>query len=173
MKRSVLVSALTILAVAGTTVSVSAMGGGKTGMKGPRIEFSTLDSDGDGQVTQAEMQAHAAARFAAVDTNGDGALNAEELTARADSERAERMQRRVAKMIEKRDTNGDGQLSQEEMEAGKRGGDIFAKLDTNKDGALSQEEFDAGKKRFGKRHGGHGKKHTHGQQDDAGAQDQN
>ena len=152
MKRTVILSTLTILAIAGTTVSASAFGD-RDGRKGPRIEFSTLDTNGDGQLTEAEMQAHATARFNEADTNGDGSLSAEELAARADSQKAERMSRRIAKMIEKRDTNGDGVLSQEELQPRDRG-DMFAKLDTNEDGMISQEEFDAAKGKFGKRKGG-------------------
>lgn len=152
MKRTVILSTLTILAIAGTAVSASAFGD-RDGRKGPRIEFSTLDSNGDGQLTETEMQAHATARFNEADTNGDGSLSAEELTARADSQKAERMARRIAKMIEKRDTNGDGVLSQEELQPRDRG-DMFAKLDTNEDGMISQEEFDAAKGKFGKRKGG-------------------
>jgi EF hand len=41
----------------------------------------TLDIDGDGAVSRAEMAAATLARFAAADANQDGALNSEELSA--------------------------------------------------------------------------------------------
>lgn len=178
MKRTALIAGLTIFAIAGTAVTASAMGPGKGGHKSPMLEFSALDLDGDGLLTQDEMhsamQAEAAKRFAAADTDGDGALSVEEMLAKAEGERAERMQRRVTKMIEKRDTNGDGLLSAEEMQGGNgnndRKGRLFSKLDQNEDGALSEEEFAAMKERFGKKRMG-GK---HGQRgENGGGQDQN
>ena len=38
---------------------------------GPKMSFEELDTDRDGQVTQAELEAHKAARFAETDSNGD------------------------------------------------------------------------------------------------------
>lgn len=163
MKRTVLIAGLTMFAVAGGAVAASAMGHGKMGGKGPMLEFSVLDLNGDGQLTQDEMKtamaAEAAKRFVAADSNGDGALSVDEMLARADSDHSERLQRRVTKMVEKRDTNGDGLLSAEEMrpsgdKVGERQARMFAKLDQNEDGSLNAEEFAAMKERFSKkRHG--------------------
>lgn len=153
MKRTVVISALTVLAIAGTTLSASAHEGGKRGHQGPRVEFSDLDANADGQLTAAELDAHAAARFAEADTNGDGVLNAEELAARSDREVSERMEKRIAKMIEKMDANDDGGLSLDEMQR-RDSAEMIAKLDTNEDGTVSAEEFEErkgdrkGKKRF-------------------------
>ena len=46
-----------------------------------RPTFGELDSDGDGNITIAEVKARAAARFADNDADGDGKLTVEELTA--------------------------------------------------------------------------------------------
>lgn len=151
MKRTIIITTLTALAIAGTTVSASAAGG--HGRKGPQLEFSDLDANGDGQITEAELTAHAAARFAAVDTNGDGVLSAEELAARAESENAERQAKRIERMISKMDENDDGVLSAEEMQR-RDPAKMISRLDADEDGAVSQEEFDNAKKRFGKRKGG-------------------
>lgn len=126
---------------------------------GSRIDFETLDADGNGEITQAEMTAQAEARFAEADTNGDGNLSVEELTARADAKSAERMQRRIARMIENRDANGDGMLSAEEMRPDeKRAAGRFDKLDADDNGSISKEEFETAMARHGgkhkKRHGG-------------------
>ena len=118
-----------------------------------RPDFATLDLNGDGSLSQDELQAQGDARFATADANGDGALSAEELIAAADARAADR----VEKMIERLDENGDGVLQQEELQA-RRGGDraeqMFERADANDDGVLSQEEFDEAKERRGERRGG-------------------
>lgn len=120
----------------------------KGGHQGPRASFETLDADGSGGITIAEMQAAATARFAEADTNGDGILSADEITSK-DTERAAK---RVARMIEKRDANGDGQLSLAELQPNEdRVAKRFARVDADGNGAISQEEFEAMKKHRGKR----------------------
>ena len=119
-----------------------------------RPDFATLDANGDGVVTMAELQAQGDARFAARDTNGDGALSAAELQAAG----AEHAAERAARMLERLDANGDGLLQQSELQA--RGGDrmaqMFDRADANDDGAISEAEFAAAKERRregGRRHG--------------------
>ncbi len=147
MKRAVLISGVTAIALAFTAASVTAKPGG--GHRGERVSFEQLDANGDGFVTIEELQAQGQARFAETDTNGDGLLSAEEIAAKADRDISDR----VAKMIEKRDTNGDGLLSQEEMQPnGDRAARMFDRLDDNGDGQISEEEFASMKK--GKRKGG-------------------
>lgn len=140
-------------------VLVAGLGAGVVGMAsahqgGPqRVSFETLDTDGDGKLTQAEMEVQKKARFTATDTNGDGMLSAEEMLAqgkaRAGERMAKRMEQRIGKMIERRDTNGDGMLSISEMEATAKGDQLFKRLDANGDGAITVEEYAA-------RKGGHG-----------------
>ncbi|MFY0597698.1 MAG: EF-hand domain-containing protein [Cognatishimia sp.] len=153
MKRAVLISGVTAMALALTAGVASAKGG--HGKHGPRVSFEQLDVNGDGQITKDEIAAAATARFNEADTNGDGNLSAEELAAA--SERAK--EERIAKMIEKRDENGDGVLSQAEMQPKEdRTDKMFERMDENGDGVISAEEFEAAKsKRKGKR-GDKGKK---------------
>lgn len=150
MKRAVLISGVTAIAVALSAGLVAAKGG-HGGKHGPRLNFEDVDANGDGLITKDEIVAQAAARFATVDTNGDGNLSAEELA--AVSERAK--EDRIAKMIERRDENGDGVLSQAEMAPNEDRADrMFERLDSNGDGAISAEEFAEMKdKRKGKRGG--------------------
>ena len=122
---------------------------------GSRIDFETLDADGNGEVTQAEITAQAEARFAEADTNGDGNLSAEELTARADAKSQERMERRIAKMIERRDANGDGVLSADEMRPDAERAGRFDKLDADDNGSISKEEFETAMARHGGKRKGH------------------
>ena len=73
--------------------------------------FVQLDTNGDGQLTQEEMKAHAEARFAKADTDGDGFLSETEMQAAAAERRAERSQRMMTKL----DKDGNGSLSVEEQ----------------------------------------------------------
>lgn len=144
MKYTVRLTALSIaLLVGGMTMSASANG------RGP--DFDTLDANGDGQLTQAELSAHGEARFAAADGNGDGALSLEELQAM----RMKGAEKRAARMMKHLDANEDGQLTQDEMKSGRRGGDraarMFQHADADGDGAISKEEFDTAKMKRGKR----------------------
>lgn len=71
MKNVTFISAIVMSAVAITGTSVLAAG---PGGREP-VSFQELDADGDGQVTQQEMEAHRTARFTEADTNGDGMLS--------------------------------------------------------------------------------------------------
>ena len=68
-----------IVAVAGLTGASAALAKPGMGAHGARVSFEELDADGNGEVTQAEVEAHRAARFAATDTDGDGKLSAAEI----------------------------------------------------------------------------------------------
>lgn len=159
MKRTTLLSAVALIAVLGTSTASFAHGGGK-GM-GPRggmmPDFATLDTDSDGKITQAELDAHKAAKFAEIDTDGNGKISADEFAAgrEAKSEEwaakfEERKAKMITKMIEKLDTDEDGEISADEMNAmGKKS--MIERLDADGDGAISEEEFEKLSKR------GHGK----------------
>ncbi|MHA7877144.1 EF-hand domain-containing protein [Roseivivax sp.] len=117
--------------------------------EGPRgAAFETLDTDGNGSLSQAELSARAEARFAEADTDGDGLLTAEEMQAAREARRAARESR----MIERLDSNGDGALSFAELTDRRDPARLFERLDTDGDGALSPEEFAEAKTHMG-RHG--------------------
>lgn len=126
---------------------------------GDRVDFSTLDADGNGEVTVAEMDAQRLARFNEADTNGDGSLSAEEITAaavaRAGEKAAERAAKRVERMLERADENGNGTIEFSEMGDSERMAERFAKLDTDGSGGLTEDEMESARKdRGGKRKGG-------------------
>ncbi|PSL19659.1 EF-hand domain-containing protein [Shimia abyssi] len=156
MKRTTFITGIVVAALSVTAVAASAKGqGGKH--RGMQINFEELDTNGDGFVTQAEMDAHAAARFAKMDTNGDGALSADELEAAVAERAQERAKKGAARMIEHRDANGDGVLSQDEMKPkAERSAKMFDRLDSDGDGQISKEEFEAAREKM--RHGHKGKK---------------
>lgn len=149
MKNLMMMSALGMSIVLGGAVQgMAASGEGK----GPRHSFEQLDTNGDGQLTRDEMQAHMKARFDAADTNGDGVMSLEEMQARGQ----ERAAKRATKMIERLDTDGDGGVSFDEAQA-RRGGKMFERADTDGDGAISKAEFDTAREKMremqAKRHG--------------------
>ena len=149
------------------TTAALALGGAGVALADHHGGMAKPDTDGDGAVSLAEHNAHAAAMFARMDANGDGVIN----TADREAKKAERF----AAM----DTNGDGELSQAEMKAmhearmakwaerrAKRAGDtaqngaqnadraakraeraaaMFERLDTDNSGGLSQAEMAAGR----------------------------
>ena len=124
------------------------------------MSFEEIDADGNGEITQAEMDAMKAARFAKVDANGDGALSIEELTAQG----AQKAATRAEKMLERRDANGDGVLSADEMSKPERSGKMFDRFDADGSGAISKEEFEEASNQMHQRGKG---KHRPGQQPDA------
>ena len=146
MRMTLVAAALTGLAFGGAALAKADK------PHGPRMTFEQLDTNQDGQITEAEMKAQGAARFAKADTNGDGFLTTSEIEAAGN----ERAKKRAAHMMERMDTDKDGKLSVEEM--GKRHGrkgDMFAKFDVDNSGGLSKEEFDAAKSKMRKHRGGH------------------
>lgn len=171
MKTSVLMAAL----LAGMTATAVAAdddgrrGHGGKGMMGPMIigsgltmEFSTLDADGNGELTLEELQAAPAAKFAATDTNGDGALDADELKAEAMASAEARIDQGIARMIERFDENGDGKLQADEMpEPGKGRRNpaerLFKHMDADGDGVVTEEEFEAAKAKLADRGGKRGR----------------
>jgi len=113
-----------------------------------RASFSEIDTDGNGAITQAELQARAQMRFNTVDADGDGLVTAEEMSAQA----RDGVSRRVERMISRRDANDDGALSFDEM-IGDSAGKGFARMDADGDGSISEEEFAAAQTKRGARFG--------------------
>jgi hypothetical protein len=140
MTYSISTTGKTILAVVlAAAVTVPTLAVAKGGRHMERPSFETLDADGNGELTQAELQARGQERFAAADANGDGFLTAEELQARV----GERAANRIERMIERRDTNADGQLSLEEMSPDEdRIAERFARADKDGNGTISEAEFE-------------------------------
>ena len=162
MTRTNIIKMLTlagVIAVGGMT-----MASARSGEQG--AAFQELDANGDGQLTRAELKAHAAARFAASDTDGDGFLSGDEMFKERVGKRAERMllrydsdddgkldaseleaaaearqQGRYARMLRRLDTNEDGKLSFKELSARRDTGKFFDRFDTDSSGGLSAEEF--------------------------------
>lgn len=132
-----------LVLVMGLSGAAMAHGGKGKGMRGggPEQMLEQLDTNGDGAITRAEVDAAAAERFATADSDGDGLLSAEELTAAAESRQADRRVRGLERMIERLDENDDGLLSAEELAARNPADRMFDRLDENEDGTISAEEL--------------------------------
>lgn len=149
------VAAFAVLGALLATTASAEMGKGGQGGQGGHGEmllemFDSIDTDSDGKLTEAELEAHRAAMFTAFDADADGKLNADEMKARMLARFTETLDDRMARMIENRDNNGDGSLSLDEMEEGpgQRG---FARIDSDNDGAISKAEAEAAGEMMGKR----------------------
>ncbi len=152
MKSAKFIPAIIISAVAITGTSVLAAG--------PRdrepVTFQELDANGDGQVTQEEMQAYRGQRFTDADTDGDGKLSVEEMQAAGQK----KVNDRVTKMFEKQDANNDGFLTEDELPKPRRAGKMFDRIDADGNGTISEQEFADAKERMGRHHKKRGKADT-------------
>ncbi|CUJ87082.1 transaldolase/EF-hand domain-containing protein [Ruegeria denitrificans] len=149
MKSAKFIPAILISAVAITGTSVLAAG--------PRdrepASFQELDANGDGQLTQEELEAHRAQRFSNADTDGDGQLSVEEMQAAGQKRASDR----ATKMFEKYDANRDGFLSDDELPKPRRAGKMFDRIDADNSGTISEQEYADAKERMGRKHKKHGK----------------
>lgn len=160
MEKSTILAGITIMALGAASLGTVAMADGRKGMegRGDRPDFTQLDANSDGQITQADIDQLREQRFAAADANGDGALSPEEMLAAAEGKAAERMKKRTEAVFERRDTNGDGLLSPDEMKP-QDSARMFKRFDKDGDGAISKAEFEAAKEgRGGHRKGKRGQK---------------
>lgn len=114
-------------------------GEGRRGDHAPPLEM--LDTDGDGNITKAEVDAHRAEQFAKADSNGDGVVSAEEMTAFGEAMKADRKAKRQGDMFARMDANGDGVIGAEEF--GPRADEMFSKVDADGDGVITPEEREA------------------------------
>ncbi|TLP67904.1 calcium-binding protein [Parasedimentitalea maritima] len=127
-----------IAASAGLVGAGAVLANSGPGRQGMNMTFEKLDADGNGEITQAEVDGLKAARFAAADANGDGALSLEELQAQG----MKKAEQRAAGMLERHDANGDGVLSQDELPKPRRSGHMFERMDADGNGTISKQEFE-------------------------------
>lgn len=153
LAKTTIIGATVIALMGSVSIANAKQGEGKG--KGQRISFEQLDTDGDGFITKADLQAAHEARFAKNDTDGDGFLSAEELEARTEKMGKRKgggegqSDRKKARMMRYMDENGDGKIALSEIPTD-RMERMIDKLDTDEDGKVSKEEFEARKKGMGK-----------------------
>lgn len=96
------------------------------------------DLDGDGKVTQAEIDQGRADRLGEFDSDGDGTLSLQEYEALW----LDAMRERMVDRFQKHDDDGDGQVTVEEFS--ERTGRMVMRGDRNDDGAISLEDLRRG-----------------------------
>lgn len=136
--KTITSGALLIALLAGT----ASYADGHSERGGRTFDFAAVDANGDGEITQAEVEAFRAAQFASIDADGNGTVDADELAAFAAAREDERRAERAERVVERADTDGDGVLSQDELQANRRGGDMFERLDADDSGTITQEEVE-------------------------------
>jgi Ca2+-binding EF-hand superfamily protein len=144
MKKITLTALAISIAVGGMGFLTAVMAKPGSMRGGQMPSFEMLDTNGDGVITQTEINAIGAGRFAESDANGDGYLDADELKAQM----GERMGLAIKHMIERADTNGDGKLSADEVKS-PQAGKLFEHVDADGNGEITQEEWDAAKAKRG------------------------
>lgn len=108
-------------------------GHGKRGGK-QRAErlFERFDTDGDGVITQTEIEEVRAQDFAAADADGNGEISLEEFKASF----MERSNDRMVRAFQFMDSNGDGTVTQEEVDV--VANRIFNRLDRDGSGTIER-----------------------------------
>jgi hypothetical protein len=108
-------------------------GPGRGGPMGAMFQevFAQVDADGDGAVTQAEIDSWRSTQMTAADTSGDGQISLAEFTPAWTAF----MQSRIVDDFQALDEDGNGHITAAEMDA--RLGNIVTRMDQNGDGALS------------------------------------
>ena len=144
--RSMLVLATLLAAAAANAGQASAPApGARPGTSGPQ----GLDINADGLITLDEAQVHPrfAARFGDVDANRDGQLDQAEMNAHREKMRTE-MHSRGEERWKAADKDGDGLISRDEAAAMPRMAEHFDRLDANTDGRVSREEMRQSRERY-------------------------
>ena len=99
-----------------------------------QVLFTEVDADGDGSVTQAEIDTYRATKVGEADTSGDGALSIDEF----DTLYRELTRSRMVDAFQNLDVNGDGVISTDELDA--RFGNIVDRMDRDGNGALTLQD---------------------------------
>jgi hypothetical protein len=115
--------------------------------------FESFDANGDGKVTQAEVDEVRAQRFAEFDADGDGRLTLEEYQALW----LDAMRPRMVDQFQAHDDDGDAGVTLEEFS--ERYARMVVRLDANGDGEITIEELR-------ERHGDGDRRRSRGGRDD-------
>lgn len=117
----------------------SAFAAGHDPGKGDKLKM--MDTDGNGQVSGAEHAAGAQKMFTGMDSNKDGFVTAAEMDAAHHGKPPMQGEMTSAGKIKTLDTDGDGKLSAAEHAAGSQ--KMFSASDANGDGSVDAAEMQA------------------------------
>ena len=115
-------------------------GGGGAGRVDSKRMMERLDKNGDGAISQDEVDEGTWRHFGRADTNGDGNVTADELEAmlRERPGAGGGMMRDPARMVKHLDTDGNDMLSRDEWKGPQ---EAFDKIDADADGFLTVDEL--------------------------------
>lgn len=119
----------------GTAPGLADDGRGHRGGGQGLLLLETFDTDRDGKLTQAEIDAARTARFAEFDKDGDGKLSLEEYQLLW----VEAMRPQMVRQFQRHDRDGDGAVTQAEFLERYRL--LVYRLDANGDGVITREEL--------------------------------
>lgn len=102
--------------------------------------FDLVDTDGDGQIARAELDAQRLSNFLALDRNGDGVVDRQELMVGPGQGRKGYTAEQTQAVLAAYDHDGDGLITKAEVEEAIERLNIFAGLDINGDGFLDRAE---------------------------------
>lgn len=111
--------------------------------------FAKMDANGDGKIDKADREARQAERFKKLDTDGSGEVSLAEMTAAREARQAKRAERMAARS-EARQGEPGAKMGGKWRGKGMRGGHGgmmhrgMMRMDTNKDGAITLAEMEAG-----------------------------
>lgn len=139
MRMMLVLATLLAAAAAQAGQATPATPGARPDRPGPQ----GLDINADGLITLDEAQTHPrfAARFGEIDANRDGQLDQAEMNAHREKMHAE-MHSRGEERWKTADRDGDGSISRDEATASMpRMAERFGQFDANSDGRVSREEM--------------------------------
>ncbi|HEY0213235.1 MAG TPA: hypothetical protein VGC40_06575 [Paenirhodobacter sp.] len=141
-------------------VSLPALAQGAPDPRGPggwpQINLKSFDTDGDGNVSLAEIQNQRKAEAAALDANGDGKLSAEEMVNDQINRMRPAIEARVQARIKALDVDGDGLLSAAELAMAPMPDRMFERIDADGDGTITGGEMQAAHEKMMQRMQDHG-----------------
>ena len=115
--------------------------GGRHGQRRFEHLLESYDSNEDGKLTQAEIDAVRAERLAKFDADGDGSLTLQEYEALW----LDAMRERMVDRFQSHDDDGDGRVTAEEF--GERHSKMVARRDRDGDGEITRDDFRHGKRK--------------------------
>lgn len=102
--------------------------------------FDLVDTDGDGFVSRAELDAARMERFLSLDRNKDGVVDRSEMMVGPGQGRKGYTAEETQAVLSSYDHDGDGLITKEEVEEAIERLNVFSGIDTDGDGKLTKEE---------------------------------
>jgi Ca2+-binding EF-hand superfamily protein len=161
--------------IGGAALAHDRLGGGPGDGPGRGLDFAAIDTDANGTLSRAELEARATARIGGIDTNGDGFLERAEIVEAMPGPRggmmgvfrADPAEERADRMLAMMGATEAGRVEVTVLTARQVDG-LLARLDSDRDGAISKDEVAALETRRGDRRGAYGERGERGEMDEHG-----